>query len=127
MRAYLAAAYRRKDEIHGYALALRAIGVEVVSTWDQEDYAPTVALGEVPGPVLAAIAEKDLRDLHAADTLIFFTEPQDVQPPRGGRHVEFGIALALGHRLIVVGERENIFHHLPQVEVIQHISEIGGI
>jgi hypothetical protein len=35
---------------------------------------------------------------------------------RGGRHVEFGAAVATGKRLIVVGHRENLFHHLPGVE-----------
>lgn len=35
---------------------------------------------------------------------------------RGGRHVEYGIALALEKAVIVVGPQENIFHLLPQVE-----------
>lgn len=35
---------------------------------------------------------------------------------RGGRHVEFGMALALAKRCIVIGPRENVFHLLPQVE-----------
>lgn len=35
---------------------------------------------------------------------------------RGGRHVEFGLALGLGKRVIVIGHQENLFHHLPQVE-----------
>lgn len=35
---------------------------------------------------------------------------------RGGRHVEFGYAMAKGKRLIVVGHRENLFHEHPAVE-----------
>lgn len=35
---------------------------------------------------------------------------------RGARHVEFGLALGTGKRLLVVGYRENIFHVLPAVE-----------
>jgi hypothetical protein len=35
---------------------------------------------------------------------------------KGGRHVEYGLALGLGKRLIICGPRENIFHTLPQVE-----------
>jgi len=35
---------------------------------------------------------------------------------RGGRHVEFGYAMAKGKRLIVVGYRENLFHEHPSVE-----------
>jgi hypothetical protein len=36
------------------------------------------------------------------------------------RHTEFGIGLALGKRLILVGEhREHVFHYLPVVEVYE--------
>jgi hypothetical protein len=34
---------------------------------------------------------------------------------RGGRHVEFGVAVASGKRLIVIGYRENVFRWLAQV------------
>jgi hypothetical protein len=34
---------------------------------------------------------------------------------RGGRHVEFGLALAWSKHLIVAGPREHVFHWLPQV------------
>lgn len=47
---------------------------------------------------------------------MFFSEPPDSHSKRGGRHVEFGMALAWGLRLIVIGQRENVFHCLPQVE-----------
>jgi len=42
---------------------------------------------------------------------------------RGGRHVEFGLALAQGKHLILVGQPENVFHHLPQVRVIPEVGE----
>jgi hypothetical protein len=52
---------------------------------------------------------------------------------RGGRHVEFGYAMALGKRLIVVGHRENLFHEHPtvefyagQAEVLQAFKNKGG-
>ena len=32
--------------------------------------------------------------------------------------LEFGVALGLGKRVIVVGERENLFHRLEAVEVV---------
>lgn len=43
---------------------------------------------------------------------------------RGGRHVEFGLAVALGKRLIVIGHRENLFHHLPAVEFFESPQEM---
>ena len=35
---------------------------------------------------------------------------------RGGRHVEFGMAIAAQKRIVVIGPRENIFHWLPMIE-----------
>jgi hypothetical protein len=48
----------------------------------------------------------------AADAVIIFTEIPNATPATGGRHVEFGLALAQGKRVIVVGPRENVFHYL---------------
>ena len=47
---------------------------------------------------------------------------------RGGRHVEFGMALARrllsgAPRLIVVGYRENVFHYAPEVEFYETWNE----
>ena len=61
-------------------------------------------------------ALEDYRDLQAADTVISWTEPPRVESTaRGGRHVEFGLAMAMGKRLLVVGPRENLFHTMPNV------------
>jgi nucleoside 2-deoxyribosyltransferase len=64
-------------------------------------------------------ARQDLQDVDDADVLIFFSEA--AVAARGGRHVEFGYALAKSHRtgypVYVVGPVENIFHRLPGVEV----------
>jgi nucleoside 2-deoxyribosyltransferase len=105
----LAAAFRRQAEIRGYAEELRALGIEVTSRWLHEPESPAK-------PNIQA-AEDDLHDLDEADVLISFTEPPDSDVnPRGGRHVEFGFALAEDKELWVIGYRENIFHHLPEVK-----------
>lgn len=64
-------------------------------------------------------ASDDWQDVTSAELVINFTEPPRSSANRGGRHVEYGIALALGKRVIVVGHRENIFHWLPQVEFVE--------
>ena len=72
-------------------------------------------------------AAEDLEDVLRADCLVSFTEEPAAGvawAARGGRHVEFGIALAMGKRLCVVGPRENIFHHLPRVEVFRSLTEL---
>ena len=42
--------------------------------------------------------------------IAFSEEPRALNASRGGRHVEFGIALALGKKVAVVGPRGK---HLP--------------
>ena len=58
------------------------------------------------------IARQDCEDLIAADAVVTFTEIPNTILATGGRHVEFGLALAQGKRVIIVGPRENVFHYL---------------
>jgi hypothetical protein len=72
-------------------------------------------------------AIEDLHDLLDADCIVAFTEEPTEQvswAARGGRHVEFGIAIAKGKRLCIIGPRENVFHHLPEVEQYATIEEL---
>lgn len=47
---------------------------------------------------------------------LVFTEPANPGGRnRGGRHVEYGIALALSKDIVVVGEPENVFHNLAGI------------
>jgi hypothetical protein len=124
---YLAARYSRRVELAGYAEELRARGHEVVSRWldgsheadeTERDYA-SVGYAENA----ARFASEDAIDVENADLLVSFTEPPESSSGRGGRHVEFGLALALRQieyddrseeprLLVVVGPRENVFHTL---------------
>jgi hypothetical protein len=118
-KIYLAARYSRNDEMRGVRDVLTAIGYEVTSRWiDQHDGALeasyTPAKLNADPEECAILGQHDIDDLTAADTVISFTSPDG--GGKGGRHVEHGIALGLGKRLIVCGPRENIFHTLPQIE-----------
>jgi nucleoside 2-deoxyribosyltransferase len=62
-----------------------------------------------------AFAMDDIEDIQAADALIAFTERPFSDKGRGGRHVEFGYALALKKTIYMIGPRENVFHCLPEV------------
>jgi hypothetical protein len=83
----------------------------------KEPYDPNVHLSEVDDEELRQLALTDLKDLGRSEAMVFFSEPQNQQPPRGGRHVEFGMAVAWGLQLFVIGERENLFHHLGRVKL----------
>lgn len=118
MRIYLAARYERRFEMLGVAATLARAGHEVTSRW--------IEGGRGDDPAIVPAVE-DLIQLSHADCLVSFTEdPQRnvAWAARGGRHVEFGVALATGKRLCVVGPRENIFHHLLSVEAYGSVGEL---
>ena len=122
-RYYIAARYDRREEMCGYADELRQLGHMVDCrwllgqlhadahkvddpSWHRDDGVPMEA---------APFARDDMEDLAAADTIILFSELPESHSKRGGRHVEFGMALAFGLELVVIGPRENVFHCLPRV------------
>lgn len=115
-RVYLAARYSRHPEMAQYADGLRSIGIDVTSRWINGDH--DYRGEQSPSTDRLRFAQEDWDDLLSADTVISFTEEpgRAAGRNRGGRHVEFGVALALGKRCIVVGYRENVFHELPAIE-----------
>jgi len=118
MKIYIAARYDRRFEMLGVAADLMRAGHEVTSTW--------IEGGRGSDPELVAAIE-DIADLGRADCLVTFTERPErnvAWAARGGRHVEFGIALATGKRLCLVGLRENVFHHLPRVEIYATVPDL---
>lgn len=117
MKIYLAARYGRRDELRSYAADLAVRGHEVTSRWlsgSHEHNDPNVPEGTSEQQL--AWAREDFQDLWWSDICISFTEAVGSPYSRGGRHVEFGIALALELSCIIVGPRENIFHCLPTVD-----------
>lgn len=131
---YLAGRYDRREELCGYADDLRQIGGEVECRWllgthQLHDNAHKIDTPEWYHPEdgitleAAPFAADDYEDLNASDTIVFFSETPDSHSKRGGRHVEFGMALAWGKRLVVIGPRENVFHCIPQVEQYRSFYE----
>ena len=120
LKIYLAARYSRYPELAEYGRQLEAIGCTVTSRWIQGDHQVTDEQLLDVGPEAdheqrIRFAEEDVLDLKAAQVVISFTEPPRAGPSRGGRHVEFGMALSMGKVCMVVGHRENVFHCLPNV------------
>jgi nucleoside 2-deoxyribosyltransferase len=117
LKIYLAAGYSRKYEIRERAKELSELGVHVTSTWLQEPHDPNHQMGELTPENYREIAETDVKDILRAGAFALFTQDPTVPFVRGGRMVEFGIALATGKLVCVIGPQENIFTYLPQVEV----------
>lgn len=128
MKIYLAARYSRRLELCGYRAQLQGIGHTVTSRWLNGDHQisddgqPLGDDGEklVEGDdgstteraaaLRSKFALEDINDVHHCEMLVAFTEPPRSSASRGGRHVEFGMALAMRKQLVVIGHRENIFH-----------------
>lgn len=117
MKIYLASRYSRREELCGYRAVLEADGHTITSRWlngnhQIDDQGLSVQATESER---VRFAVEDWDDLMAADCCISFTEIPRSERTRGGRHVEFGAALAAGKQCIVIGPRENVFHCLPWV------------
>lgn len=104
MKIYLASRYSRREELKKYRDKLVAAGHEVITrwldtTWESDPTQPAAA----PPEYREKYAILDLEDVERANCLIAFTEERNGDGGRGGRHVEFGYALALAKYVVVVG------------------------
>ena len=97
MMIYLAARYSRHPEMQGYAADLRAMGHEVTSRWILGDHELRSDGQSDTDWWAVRWAQEDWEDLLLASVVVSFTEAPGNVPgrARGGRHVEFGAALAL--------------------------------
>lgn len=113
---YIASRYSRKDEMREVAEVLRGWGYKVTSSWLAEPHDSNMTLDQLPVTTNAGYAQVDLDDVLAADVMLFFSEDPLIGTPRGGRHVEYGFAVANGIEIFTVGPKENIFHYLPYIK-----------
>ena len=117
MYIYLAARYSRYREMQDVARDLVEMGHVVTSRWIWGDHEVTDPLDTTNND---ALAKEDFTNIISATWSIHFTDGAlQVGRGRGGRHVEFGIALTQHKRIIIVGEQEHVFHYLqtPILEV----------
>ena len=114
-KLYLAASFSRRSELQSYARYLTAQGYEVTSRWLGDEH--------VKGQT-AENALIDEEDVKRCDVLVAFTD--EVSLGRGGRHVEFGMARALGKELVIIGPEEHIFHHLPGILIYSGWGSFRG-
>ena len=113
---YLAGRFSHRAWLQQRADELAALGyIDVTSTWlsggtTVHDFVNL----EAHWDDARRVAAEDFLDVMSADLVILFTDDSEV-PSRGGRMVEFGIALALRKDVWIVGPRENVFCFLPRV------------
>jgi hypothetical protein len=114
MKFYLAAAYDRKEEMRGYRESLESAGHTITSRWidghPEINNGDIISLDMLNDPkhihLCHAVARHDLDDIREASAMISFHGHTN----QGGRHVEYGYALALRIPIYIIGDRENLFH-----------------
>ena len=122
-RLYLAGRYSRKEELKSYVPLLEANGFEVLTNWLKEKADSNIGLDEMTNEECEDTSNVDLTDIQSVEAMLFFAEDPLTGTPRGGRHVEFGYALALKKPIFVVGPKENIFHWQPYVTHFESIED----
>lgn len=128
-KIYLAARFGRRDELNSYRLELEAHGFEVTSRWLTQHQKLDLShpAANYTSDDRLRFAMHDYEDVMRAHRLIAFTEDPAENVAggrRGGRHVELGLALAAAKHVYVVGHRENVFCHLPQVQFFSDFNSL---
>lgn len=104
MRVYIAAPFQERQQAQALMAKIEAAGISVTSSWLKQD-----------DELSDQFARQDLKDVAYADALVALNPDGYADRGTGGRHVEFGYALALGKRIVLVGARTHIFHYLSEV------------
>ena len=117
MKIYIAARFSRRPECNDLAHRLKSLGHEITSRWvkpETDHVLPTGLSAQAADAERQRFALEDFQDVLACDAMVsLMEEPRNNS--RGGRHVEFGMAIALGRACYIIGPRETVFHHLPGV------------
>lgn len=126
MKVYLAAKFERKTEMREVRDFLVNDGHKVVSRWidveHEEDASHTVT-----DELRVSYAQMDVDDVLHSEVLVMFSHPRSETHNGGGRHVEFGIALQSGRKIIVVGPKgEHIFHYWPGIMFAADLDELAS-
>lgn len=120
VKIYLAARYSLREDMEKIADRLVDMGYDITSQW-------VYGAEEFPGQTREENAIMDRDDVKRCDMLICFTEPKGTPVAGGGRHSEFGMAVAYGKRVAICGPKEQIFHWLPGVEQFDSLGEMLDI
>lgn len=127
LKIYLAAPFEDRDEMLELKARLEKAGCVVTSTWltpadgnDNNMASMQNKFGEC-----RCRAIKDIEDILESNVLVL-RKPKAKHrvPTTGGHHVEVGICIGTGKPVVLYGDRENVFHYLPQVQVAETFLDL---
>lgn len=117
MRVYLASHFSRKHEVRKAVADLEEMGIEVCSTWHREKFASNSVLHPRHSRTWKKNALNDEGELLDCTHFVLFSMGPRKKFSRGSHCWENGFAQATGATCVVVGERQLIFHYLPDNKV----------
>jgi hypothetical protein len=147
MKVYIASNFADKDRVKARGEELAAMGIECTSRWALETAPHNCKITDVTSDYLRETAVFDLQDILVADKVVLTVPtPKELvnmtphQMSRGGRTFESGVMYGLiwaqvmrtslaaynadsiemrgcTSELIVMGEKENVFHFLDGTEM----------
>lgn len=130
MEIFLASRYSRFPEMQEAAELLKLDGHVITSRWHEGNHQIADEVqGEERQQEAERFAKEDAEDLFRAKTIVIFAEAPRTAS-RGGKHVEFGMALAWNLRIFVVGDkiaRENVYYWLPNITYVRDVEELRSI
>ncbi len=139
MNVYLASVFADKDRVKARCEELNALGIKTTSRWASENAPHNCKTTDKPAQYRTETAVFDVEDIVKADKVVLTVPtPQEAmnltphQMIRGGRHFESGMMYGMilakwldygkarwesdppeyRRELILMGERENVFHFL---------------
>lgn len=114
-RIYLAGPWVRRADVREARNVFQQSGIAVGSRWIDFD---AEGQDEHNASTQQREALNDWEDIHAADALVLLNLEKSE-----GKAVETGMALVRGIPVIVIGQRSNVFHYLPQVTIVETIGD----
>lgn len=119
LSVYLASRHEDRDEVIQVRKQLIKNGIEVTSRWLLEGGVIKTHIVENEREGSEHVLQNDIEDINAASVVVVFSPKKAFGNSTGGRHVEFGYALAKNKILILVGYRENVFHWHSKVTCVR--------
>lgn len=127
MKVYLAAPWSFKEQAKIVKKIFVDAGFDVVSRWiDLHVPKPenSIELGwaEANEEIMRREAYNDIEDVKECDVLVLMNiQPRNFEST--GKAVETGIALILDKKVVLVGDKTNVFHYHDNVTQVNGVTE----
>lgn len=115
---YLASRFSHRFDLRYRRKQLESMGYDVKASWINVEKRDSDEMDDIPD-YANKWGEIDRKEVKECDIFILDTTGEDKAKfaSRGGMHTEFGIAMGIGGKdLVIIGKKMNVFHFLSGVD-----------